>query len=137
MEDSGSKIEFWACHWSSDLRYPKLEMMFISGSKATLLSVTNVWNIKLSESESIVGYGTIVNLVAESLIQRFWTFWLKDMNLLIDSFVWRLKSSDGYELLLLLASLWILWVNCLIWLDMSLLDGTSRFLIHNWSMMRI
>ena len=65
------EIQLGVRHWSSDLSYPKLEMTFISHSKATLLSVTNVWNIKLSKAESIAGYVTVVNLVAESLIQHF------------------------------------------------------------------
>ena len=71
MELGVLKIGLGVRHWSSDLSYPKLEMRFIYHSKATLLSVTNVRNIKLCGSELIAGYVTVVNLVAESLIQRF------------------------------------------------------------------
>ena len=39
MEENVKRIELGVCHWSSDLIYPKLEMAFISLSKATLLLV--------------------------------------------------------------------------------------------------
>ena len=41
MEESVKRIELGVCYWSSDIIYPKLEMAFISLSKATLLLVYN------------------------------------------------------------------------------------------------